>query len=184
MDIKYLEINNNSFNKTFDFYPNLKSLVINNNTNIKKIPSSLKNLEYLTINNSSIEYIDELENIECIQLYNCNNVNIHSKNIINLQSLSLVECSNIIINANELINLRKLILNTYDNLNNDLYKLTTLKELYISNSNITQIPKTLTNLENIKLNNCYNVVEVPYYLFLKSFSYEKCNIKIIYWFLK
>ena len=64
--------------------------------------------------------------------------------------------------------------------NNDLYKLTTLKELYISNSNITQIPKTLTNLENIKLNNCYNVVEVPYYLFLKSFSYEKCNIKIIY----
>lgn len=180
MDINYLEINNNTFNKTFDFYPGLKSLVINNNTEIKKIPSSLKNLEYLTINNSSINFIDELQNIECIQLCNCHNINIHNKNLINLQSLSLIECKNININVNGLINLKKLIINTYDDINNDLYKITTLEELSISNSNILQIPKSLINLKSLKLNNCYNIVEIPYYLFLKDISYQKCNIKIIY----
>ena len=180
MDIQYLEINDDKFDKSFDLYPGLKSLVINNNKTIKTIPSTLKNLEYLTINNSSIEYIDELENLECIQLYNCHNVNIHSKNIINLQYLSLVNCSNININVNKLINLKKLVINTYDNLNTELYKITTLEELYVSNSNITQIPKTLNNLKCLNLNNCYNIVKVPYFLFLKNVAYQNCNIKIIY----
>lgn len=180
MDIKYLEINDDKFDKSFDLYPSLKSLVINNNTIIKKIPSTLKNLEYLTVNNSSVDFIDELENIECIQLYNCHNIDIHSKNIINLQYLSLVNCSNININVNKLINLKKLVINTFDDLNNELYKITTLEELHISNSNITQISKSLNNLKYLNLNNCYNIVEIPYFLFLKNVSYQNSNIKIIY----
>lgn len=180
MDIKHLEINDNNFNETFDFYPELKSLLINNTSIIKQIPSNLKKLELLTINSSSIEYIDELENIECIQLYNCSNIKINVKNIQNVKSLYLINCSNVNINIDDLINVKKLVLNNYDDIVNGLSKLLTLEELYISNSNIKQVPKTLNNIKIIKLNNCYNTVEIPYKFFTKDISYQKCNVKIVY----
>lgn len=97
-NIEYLEIDNCPQIKFLPYAcPNLKTLIIKGGNNIKKIPETYTSLTRVTLHNLYLSYlpIEIVQNIEYLELENCQNMTSISKSFSSLFSVCIRNCGNL-----------------------------------------------------------------------------------------
>jgi Leucine-rich repeat (LRR) protein len=171
--------------------------------NVKKLPKSigkLKKLEYLNISRNKITYLPnsfgKLSRLNILDAQFCLLTELPASfgNLVHLENLLLTNnnLKSLSKNFGKLISLKKLYLNNRSNstfvFNRNFKKDSTIS-LKILDNNITLLPKSFTNLKELKfidLSLNKNIEEKQLFLILKKSKFKnyeinlgKCNIKVL-----
>ena len=163
----FIRINSEKIEYIPDNLMNLEILEIVECPNIKEIPKNLPKLRCLKIFFGIVEFMDEKENLIKEIPKSLNNLKVldlhFTLNKIEIpetvEQLTLMNCPNIEIN--NLPNLKRLHI-TNPELKEIPKSLTNLTYLYVDMcKNLKEIPETLTNLEELHIRGYNNIKEIP-----------------------
>jgi hypothetical protein len=155
-------------------------------TDIKKCKLNCNNLKKLKINDnylSSIEDLDLLKKLECLDLM-CNNINNLNgiTNLINLNDITLIKCNNLVLLENYLSNIEYIHIYNLTTLIN-LKNLNKVKKLYLDlNYNLKTLDiSNSINLEILEINNnnlLNDIIGLDKCIKLKKLDINCCNSQL------